>query len=32
MNKERNDPQRSNWDEKSEAADGDTSSTAGVFK
>lgn len=32
MNKEGDDPQGPNWDKKSKAADGDTSSTAGVFK
>ena len=32
MNKEGDDPQGPNWDRKSKAAVGDTSSTAGVFK
>ena len=32
MDKEGDDPQGPNWDKKSKAADGDTSSTAGVFK
>ena len=32
MNKEGGGPQGPNWDRKSKAPDGDTSSTAGVFK